>query len=179
MLINLWSALLVEIVLIVKAIGSCIRIGIHFLEILTLRIFLSWVITIASILQGNWISSGTMFRADLSLSVVLHELVRMLLQWSTLDLTFSKFFSWPYSSCWYSFHWDWSFSSKNRPTASCVIIISVEVVEEKISVFMVRVQMINYFLFLIDTNSYTTLAIENVFSLISVKVLSLWSDLNY
>jgi hypothetical protein len=130
---------------------------------------MSGVVTSATVFLGDGVSCSTLLWVGYLL--LLHELVRMLLQWCRLDLTFTEFFSGPYSSSRYSFDWH---GFLFELTCTSIVVISIEVIEQQISVLMISIQMIDYLTLFIDLNP-NALSLEII--IVIAKVFPIASNL--
>lgn len=181
LLINLCYLLRsVEVAFIaIEPISWCIAVSIDVFQILTwtfLLHLLPWLISITSILNGNWVCSCALLRLLIgwlyACYVLLNKFVGMLLQRCTLYLSFSEFLPRFDSTCRHSLYWH---RVVDIPNIRCII-VCIEVVEEEICVLMVRVQMVYHFLLFIYTNADATLRCQRV--VFSVEIFTLRSDFN-
>jgi hypothetical protein len=162
-------------------IPSMVTISIHFWKILTSSwILMPRVVTITTIFVISDRVRCCTLSAIVSLQLrwllilgILHELIRMLLQWSRLNLAFSELFPRSNTSSWDSLHRDRTFWPKHW--SACIVIISIKVVEEQVGILMVSIKMVYYLSFLIDSYSDTSTLIGKI--IFGVKILTLRSYL--
>ncbi len=146
-----------------KPLSCCITIRTYFLQIPSL-LLLSRLTAITSILYSYRICCCTLLWL---LYIMLLELVGVLLEWSTLNLPFSEFFPRPDATSRHSLYRHWPLKILIR------IIVSIEIVEEQVSVLRVGVQVIDYFFFFIDSDANTTIGGERI--VFGVEVFAFWS----